>query len=330
MAKRLDVYGIGNALMDLQVQITEQEFDKLQLTKGAMQLVDVNTQEKLLQRFCTQPIHQASGGSAANSLIAIGQLGGQGSYACLVGQDRFGEFYLEEMSSLGISLHNAPIVGQPTGTCLILITPDAERTLNTALGATSLFAPEHVSEEQIESAEWLYIEGYLLSSERGTEAALRAAMAAKRCGTKVALTFSDTFIVNVFRNNLEQVLQYTDLAFANYHEALAFAQSTDEEQGFRALQDAVPNAIMTLSERGAWAHFAGETFFAEPFKVKPIDNTGAGDMFAGAFLYGITHGKSPQVAAKLACFLASRVVSQLGPRLIQNPLEIPEVRAILA
>ena len=330
MTRKFNVYGIGNALMDLQIQITEAEFNSLGLKKGGMQLVSSDEQGRILEIFNSRALHQTSGGSAANSLIALAQLGGRGAYGCLVGHDRFGVAYQEEMLSLGIALPNVPLTGKTTGTCLILITPDAERTLNTSLGVSAEFSANHVSESTIADSEWLYIEGYLLTNPQGQEAARKAVQFAKANGTRVAVTFSDTFIVTVFRDALTEIVKSADLLFANYHEASAFADTEDEDRAFRHLCDSAPNAIMTLSERGARLSYAGQELHSKPFPVKAIDNTGAGDMFAGAFLYGQTQQYTPAESAALACFLSSRVVSQLGPRLETAALStFPELRQLM-
>ena len=212
--KSLGIYGLGNAIMDLQVQVADKAIAELGLQKGGMQLVDTAKQKHLVEHFHGQELVQRSGGSAANTIIALAQLGVPVAYACTVGNDTFGSYYAEEMKQLGVVLHN-DAADEATGTCFILITPDAERTMNTNLGASALFGPEHVSREYIEKSEWIYIEGYLLTSETACRAALEAAEFAKGCGTKVSITFSDAFIVNGFRRPLEQIVSMSDLIFAN-------------------------------------------------------------------------------------------------------------------
>ncbi len=324
--KKYGVYGIGNAIMDLQLQVTEEQFGKLGLTKGAFQLVETAQQERILSHFHHSKIHQASGGSAANTMIAISQLGGKTAYGCHVGLDDFGHSYVNEMKILGVDLHCLPDSGEKTGSCVILITPDAERTMNTHLGASAQFTDIHVSEEHLRQAEWLYIEGYLFSSTNGQAAVKRAVTLAKKHQVKIALTISDAFIVSAFREPLQSCIHEADLIFANIKEAESLVGEGTEEEIFSKYRKLVPHAIMTMSARGAWLSSEGEVFHVPAVKTHAIDETGAGDMFAGAFLYGITHNLSAKRSAEVACLLASKVVSQLGPRLGGEVRELPELK----
>lgn len=313
MSKKFDVYGIGNALVDVQFQVAEQALQDLSLDKGGMQLADSAGQNRLLQYCSNLSPNRASGGSAANSMIAVSQLGGNVAYGCLVGDDDLGHFYFDEMQALGVSLRTQPIGGEPTGTCVILITPDAERTMNTHLGASATFRVEHVTEDALKQAEWLYVEGYLFSTDGGRAAVLRAIDLAKKHNVKISLTFSDRFIVDVFGDALRTAVADCDLIFANEQEAGAYIGA--EKDIFSHFQKSAPNVILTRSEKGVLGTFGGSPFRADAFPVQAVDATGAGDMFAGAFLYAITHGFTAEDAARLSCFLSSKVVSQLGPRL---------------
>ena len=187
--------------------------------------------------------------------------------------------------------------------------------MNTHLGASIELDEKDVSAELIEASKWLYVEGYLFSQPSGQRVAKRAISYAKECGTKVAVTFSDGFIVEFFGEALRAAVAQADLAFANFNEARKFTGAEEENEVFQRLSQAVPTAVMTLSERGARISDSGNEYFIPPFKTQAVDDTGAGDMFAGGFLYGLTHGHSVEESGRLACYLASRVVSQLGPRL---------------
>lgn len=310
-----NVYGLGNALLDLQLHASEQDLEALKLAKGGMTLVDIDQRGRILDRFADERPHMASGGSVANTMIALSQLGGRGAFSCLVGDDAHGRHYRDEMEALGIKVHTEPVSGGATGTCVVLITPDAERTMSTTLGVSAEFGPEQVSEDLIARSEWIYIEGYLFSAEPGRAAVRRALELAERHDTQVALTFSDTFIVETFGEPLREAARRSDLIFANHLEARAYTGEQDEDRVFASVRDAAPNVIMTLHERGARADFGGQEHFFEPFKVQAVDETGAGDMFAGGILYAITNRHEIPEAGRLACFLASRVVAQLGPRL---------------
>ncbi len=329
LSPKFNVYGIGNAIMDLQLQVADKDLELFSLEKGGMQLVEVADQQKLIEHFHGQKINRASGGSAANTLIAISQLGGQSAYACLVGDDDFGSFYFDEMKAIGVELHTNAVSGKSTGTCVILITPDAERTMNTHLGASSELGASDVNEEMLSQSEWLYVEGYLFSSELGQGTVREAVSLAKKHGVKIAVTFSDGFIVDVFGEPLREVVEQADLVFANLSEAQKFTGKESEDEVFSSLCDVVPNVAMTMSDKGAKICFNGVREHLDVTPVKAVDDTGAGDMFAGGFLYGITHGLSGKDAGTLACLLAGKVVSQLGPRLDCDVRKLVELKDLL-
>ncbi len=319
MSRNFDVYGVGNAIMDLQLQIADEAIAVLGLEKAGMKLVDVAEQKAIIEYFHGQQINQTSGGSAANTMIAIAQLGGQVGYGCRVGDDSFGEAYLAEMAELRVQISSRPVEGSPTGTCVILITPDAERTMNTHLGASASLDEGDVDEAAIKNAQWVYIEGYLFSSESGQRVTRKVVELAKRHSTKIAVTFSDGFIVDFFGESLRHVVSNADLVFANLNEARRFTGLVDSqvpaEKVFEVFKSSAPTAVMTMSEHGALVSDQAGVYKITPVKTQAVDDTGAGDMFAGAFLYGVTHGLSSAESGKLGCLLASRVVSQLGARL---------------
>ena len=323
MEKKYDVYALGNALVDVQLQISEEEFAKLNIPRGSMQLVDLARQSELFEIFRGREWNRASGGSAANSMIALAQLGGRVAFGGAVGRDSWGSYYRQEMEELGISVHLAVADSQSTGTSLILITPDAERTMNTNLGAAVLFESSHVSEKLIASSEYLFLEGYLLSNDKGRGAVLAAAELANKLGTKVVVSFSATFIIDAFRSGLEKLVEQSYLVIANSDEAKTYAGVDDEELAFAKLREITPNVVMTQRERGARVYYEGNDFQVGTPQVNAVDETGAGDVFAGAFLYGISRANNAgkgdaRESAALACFLASRVVMSLGPRLSGN------------
>jgi len=309
------VYGIGNAIVDLHVRGSDADIKRLGLEKGAMLLVDESEQKKILTVVAKDEVHYSSGGAAANSIIAIAQLGGKAAYGCIVGQDERGDFYLEEMELLGIKVVNPQIPDQPTGTSVVIVTPDGERTMNTHLGATAGFSRANVNEDLLKSAEWLFVEGYLFTSPNGQEAIAHAIRTAHENGVKVALTFGDAFIPEVFRSPVNAAIDKADLLIANLSEAMAITLGTTEEEAFSMLTKNCPKVVMTLSERGAWISWDGKETRVPAFPADVVDATGAGDMFAGAFMYGLTHGQTPEKSAELGCFLAGKVVSQVGARL---------------
>lgn len=328
--KQFSVYGIGNAIMDLQLQVEEEALKKFALKKGTARLVDAVEQKKLLESFHAANVHQASGGSVANTMIALAQLGSKVGFSAVLGNDPFGKFYGAEMEQLGVVLHQTTHPHEATGTCVILITPDAERTMNTHLGATASFGEKHVSESSLKESDWLYIEGYLFASPSGREAIKHAIRLAKGNGVKIAITFSDVFIVEGFGEALRAATAEADLVFANVKEASAFTAETAEEAIFAKMRSVAPNAIVTLRERGALVNYQGKEFHVPAYQVAAVDETGAGDMFAGGFLAGIAQGLGAEQSAKMACFLASKVVAQLGPRLKGDPKAFSEMKHFLA
>jgi len=314
---KYQVYGIGNAIMDYQVVISEEEFKKFDVEKGSMQLVPTDVLNQMLADLpAGTEIKRSSGGSGANTIISLAQLGHSVAYGCIVGDDEVGESYLGELKELGVSTFNDPIADGQTGRSLVMITPDAERTMNTCLGITSTFDLQHVSEEVIKNSEWIYVEGYLFATPEGQRAALHAVKLAKQYNTKIAVTFSDGFIVEAFRDALHEVASNSDLLFANKNEALKFTKTTDPIEAFRELRTLSSGGVaLTLSDKGALVGFGKDTAEVESYPVTAIDDTGAGDIFAGGFMHGLVKGLNVQDSAKIACYLAGRVVSQYGARI---------------
>src|SRR6266853_5810783 len=205
--KEFQLCGLGNALVDIFLEISEAEFASLGFERGTMRLVDLAEQKTLLDRFQKHEPKLVSGGSVANSIIAFSQLGGQAAFIGCVGDDRYGLFYSSEFEELGIDIGNPVIIGEATGTCVCLITPDAERTMRTCLAVSSHLAARHVDEERIKKSDWLFIEGYVFANpETGQGATRKAIRLAKRHGTKIALTCSDAFVVNVFGDPFREAL----------------------------------------------------------------------------------------------------------------------------
>jgi sugar/nucleoside kinase (ribokinase family) len=246
----------------------------------------------------------------------VSQLGGKSAFIGCVGDDRYGLFYATEFEELNIDIGKPVIVGEATGTCVVLITPDAERTMRTSLAVSSHLAARHVDEERIAKSEWLFIEGYVFANPETGQTAIREALAfAKKHGTKVAVTCSEGFIVKEFSDAFCEALQQTDLLFCNETEGCAVAGTISAEQAFRKLKDIVPSAVVTAGPRGAFVRHGDVDTHVPAFPCAPKDLTGAGDMFAGAFLYGITHDVPAAKAAKGGCYLAMKVISQIGARL---------------
>lgn len=316
MSKPFHVCGLGNSLVDILLELTDAEFAGLGLEKGTMRLVERGEQTDLLDRFHAREPRLASGGSVANSVIALSQLGGKGAFVGCVGDDRYGLFYQREFEHLGIEIGTPAVVGETTGTCLSIITPDAERTMRTCLAVSSHLSARHVDEQRVKNSEWLFVEGYVFANpDTGQGAIRRAVEVAKANGVKVAITCSEAFVVEVFGSPFFDALKQADLLFCNASEACAVAKATNAAEAFGKLKGVVPNAVVTDGPHGAYVRFGGAEAHVPAFACEPTDLTGAGDMFAGAFLYGVTHGVDPVKAARAANFLAMKVITQYGARL---------------
>jgi sugar/nucleoside kinase (ribokinase family) len=308
--------GIGNALVDIFVDASEAEFAALGFERGSMRLVEAGEQRVLLACFQDREPRLASGGSVANSVIALSQLGGRSAFIGCVGDDRYGLFYKTEFDELDIDIGNPVLVGETTGTCLCIITPDAERTMRTSLAVAGHLRARHVDAERIKESEWVFLEGYAFANpENGQPAVREAIRVAKTHGTKVALTCSEAFIVELFRAAFSDALRQADLLFANTSEACAVTQAKTAAEAFAKLKGMVPSAVVTDGANGAYVRHAGVEAHVPAFPCEPKDLTGAGDMLAGAFLYGITHGVPTARAARAANFLAMKVICQVGARL---------------
>ncbi len=318
MKREFAVCGLGNAIVDIFLDVSEEEFAPLNFERGTMQLVDHNQQAELLKRFEREGrrLQLASGGSVANSIIAFSQLGGSAAFIGCVGDDRYGMHYAEEFSNLSIDIGNPILVGEQTGTCLALITPDAERTMRTCLAVSSKLSAEHVEARRIENADWLFIEGYVFANPSTGQHAIREAIKiAKAAGTKIAITCSDAFVPQVFAEPLREALKDTDLLFANGPESMSITGRNSVADAFTEMKSIVPNCVVTDGPHGAHVRFAGKEFHEPACVCTPKDLTGAGDMFAGAFLYGVTHECSPEMSARAANYLCMKVITQVGARL---------------
>lgn len=312
--KSINVCGVGNGIVDIFLEVSEEDFAKLGIEKGTMHLVTPEEQQELLASF--HGVGLSSGGSAANSIIALSQLGGTGSFCCCLGNDEYGKHYKQEFEELQIKILSPLIEGGATGTSVILVTPDAERTMRTSLGIANSFEDGQIKEELIASAEWLFIEGYLLANPEGSGKALHTAVEyAKKHGTKIAFTCSEAWVVQSFESELRGIVSDCDLVFCNETEAKALAGTDDTKKALEVLSGYKCNTVVTLGGQGAYVSYDSFQGHIPAFSCSPVDVTGAGDMFAGSFLYGITHGYSPEFSAKGACFLASKVISQVGARM---------------
>jgi len=318
MMKKYDVYGLGNALVDIVTEVDNDFFQKNEIEKGVMTLVDEKRQHHLMKVIDMKKSKMACGGSAGNTVIAVSQFGGKSFYSCLVAKDDLGKFFLEDLKRNGVdtNLKYESLQDGITGKCLVMTTPDADRTMNTFLGVSSFFSPEHIDEEAIKQSAYIYLEGYLVTSPKGLEAMKEAKRIAEKNKVSTSLTLSDPNMVRYFSKQFDEVIGASvDLLFCNEEEALTLCGTDDMSVAREKLKQVAKRFAITLGANGALI-YDGDTFIQiEPYKVRAVDSNGAGDMFAGAFLYGITNHHSFAEAGKLASLASSRIVSQFGPRL---------------
>lgn len=313
---KYDVFGVGNALVDIQTRVEESVLSELQVEKGVMTLVDDARQASVLASLAGRPLNRCAGGSAANTIVAVADFGGAAAFLGKVGEDEIGEFFIRDMRDLGIAIDVAPQAGKPTGTCAVLITEDAQRTMLTNLGASATLTEDDLDAEVIKAAKYVYIEGYLLTGETTKDAAYRAMAIAKEHGVKVAFTASDPFLVNLIRDEIwDLITGPVDLFFCNEAEAKSLTGEQDPIGCAARIHEHAENVALTLGPKGSIIMHGGESFPIEGVPVEAIDTTGAGDMYAGALLYGITNGLSWPQAGHVASHAAARIVSQMGARM---------------
>jgi len=315
--KKYHVYGVGNALVDMEFEVEDSFFTANGIDKGLMTLVDEERQHELLNHLDAFEGKKASGGSAANTVIASRYFGGNAFYSCKVANDELGDFYVNDLQQAGVDSN----IGDGrkdgiTGKCLVMITPDAERTMNTFLGITANFSVDELHVSAIKDSQYLYIEGYLVSSDTGRHAAIEARKVAEENGVKTALTFSDPAMVQFFKDGLKEMLgDKVDLLFCNEAEAMSWADTDNLQTAIESIKNIASTFAITQGSKGATLFDGKSIIDISPHEVKAVDSNGAGDMFAGAFLYAITHGHSFYEAGNIASLAAARVVSQFGPRL---------------
>lgn len=324
-----DVYGVGNALVDIQARVSDATLQKLGFAKGIMTLVDEEIQQKVLGELDGAPISQCAGGSAANTILGIADFGGKAAYAGKVGSDMLGEFDLADMRKLGVTIEVPPAAEGQTGTCVVLITDDAQRTMLTNLGVSATLSVDDINEEHIKQSEYVYVEGYLFTGETQKRAAYRAIELAKKHGVKVAFTVSDPFLINLFRDEFQELIEGpVDLLFCNLEEARSLTGKQDAVDCAHVIHNHVPNLALTLGGDGSILMHEGRVIPIEGVEVAAVDTTGAGDMYAAGILYGITNGLTWHQAGHLASHAAARIVSQLGARL-KNPFTQDEIQELL-
>ncbi|HVI31767.1 adenosine kinase [Phenylobacterium sp.] len=310
-----DVAAIGNAIVDVIGPVQESFLTENGLDKGAMMLVDQQRSQQLYSRMT--PEIQASGGSAANTIAGLASFGGKGAFMGKVADDALGELFARDMRDIGARFENAPLAGGPaTAVSMINVTPDGQRTMCTFLGASVQFTDDDVEKDTIEAAKIVYLEGYLFDAEAARRAFAKAAALAHGSGRMIALTLSDSFVVERHRGALLGFIEgQVDLLFANEAELKSLFETESFDEAAEALRQRVKLAAVTRSEKGSVILSQGERLAvaAEPVE-KVVDTTGAGDQYAAGFMFGLARGRPLQQCGKLASLAAAEVISHYGPR----------------
>jgi sugar/nucleoside kinase (ribokinase family) len=314
-ARRFDVTAIGNAIVDVLAKADDALLARHRLTKGAMNLIDAETAEKLYAIM--GPGTEKSGGSAGNTVAGIAMLGGRAAYIGKVAADQLGAVFTHDIRAVGVTYDTRPLVGGlPTARSLIFVTPDAQRTMQTFLGACTQLGPEDMTMQHITSSKVVYLEGYLWDLPRAKAAMRDAALEAKRAGVKVSLTLSDAFCVARFRDEfLELAEQYVDILFANESEILSLYQVERFDDALQRVREHCEIAALTRSEKGSVVVNRDEVHVIDAVPgVTVVDTTGAGDAYAAGFLYAYTHGHPLGTCGRLGSAMAAEVISHFGPR----------------
>ncbi len=310
-----DVIGIGNAIVDVLSHADDAFLAANGIEKGAMTLIDTERAEALYSRMGQGTA--ISGGSAANTMAGIASLGGRAAYVGKVRDDQLGQVFAHDIRAAGVSFTTpAAATGAPTARCLILVTPDAQRSMNTFLGACIDLGPEDVIESEISAAKVTYLEGYLWDPPRAKQAFLKASEIAHKAGRLVSLSLSDAFCVNRYRAEfLELVKGHIDILFANEAEILALFETTSFEVAVAAVRATGTLAVLTRGAAGACVVTREETVSVQATPVaKVVDTTGAGDLFAAGFLYGHTNGYSLEESARIGAIASAEIISHVGAR----------------
>lgn len=317
--KKIDVYAVGNALVDKEFEVSDTFFETHGIEKGLMTLVEGDAQAQLVDVLMREHglRKRAGGGSAANTLYALSQFGGSAFYSCKLGNDETGDFFLAQLGDQNIETNTASQRADgASGRCVAMISPDAERTMHTHLGVSGSLDTDDLDLAAADRAKFIYLEGYLVTSPSARAAIIELKRYAQQQGIATAMTFSDPSMLEYFRDNIVEVLgDGVDLLFCNEKELQLWAQTNDFEAAFTKAQGFAKQLVVTLGAKGALLFDGEKRIPIAPHAVKAIDTNGAGDMFAGAFLYGITNGMGFEAAGNLASLASAKVVSSFGPRL---------------
>ncbi|MGE0736017.1 MAG: adenosine kinase [Alphaproteobacteria bacterium] len=311
----LDVVGIGNAIVDVLSQTDDGFLAAHKMAKGGMTLIDAEQAERIYGAM--GPGIEMSGGSVANTMAGIASLGGRGAFFGKVRDDQLGDVFRHDIRAIGVKFDTpAAKHGLPTARCLILVTPDAQRTMNTFLGVSVDFGPEEIDEATVKAAKITYLEGYLWDPPKAKQAFLKAAQVAHAAGRKVALSLSDAFCVARHRDSFRELVDgHVDILFANESEIVSLYDAKNFDEALQQVRGKCEIAALTRSEKGSVVIAGNEVHVVDAAKIaRVVDTTGAGDLYAAGFLYGVTHGKSLAECAKIGGIAAGEAISHMGAR----------------
>ena len=328
---KYDVLGIGNAIFDVLVRADEGFLAAHGMTKGGMALIDEARATAIYREM--GPATEVSGGSAANTIVGIASFGASAAYVGKVKRDQVGELYAHDIRSAGVTFKTQPATDGPaTGCSYILVTPDGERTMNTYLGAAQDLTPADIDAEEIAAARIVYLEGYLWDPKNAKEAFVKAAGIAHSARRKVALTLSDSFCVDRYRDEFLELMRSgtVDLVFANESELHSLYATSDFDTALKQLRNDVNLGIVTRSEKGCVVVSADETIAVPACPIEQlVDTTGAGDLFAAGFLFGLASGQSYQIAGRLGALAAAEVIQHIGARPQTSLKELAQQNGLL-
>lgn len=315
LVAQYDVFGMCNPLYDILAEVPETLLDELGFAKGGMFLIDQDQQRQLVDRTYEYIVKAEAGGSGANTMIGLGMLGGKGVYTGHVGTDEHAELYRQSLNDQGIK-PNLGVSDGTTGICLVLVTPDTQRTMCTFLGLSRELDRNDVNVDDLRASKYLYATAYLWDTDNQKDAVLHAMKEANQAGVKVALSLSDPFCVNRHKDDLLTLVRdHVDLLFGNFQEAQALTDTDSPEDALRKLSEWSEIAVVTLDDKGSLIQRGEERVQVPVHRVTAVDTTGAGDMYAAGLLYGVTQGLSLEKTGRIASYAAAMVVSKLGPRL---------------
>lgn len=311
-------------MVDVLIELSDQKLFGLDFDKGSVALIKKDEMESMLETLSDCEQKMVSGGAVANSVIAFSQLGGTASFITSINNDKFGRHYAREFRDLGINVTKPRGAASSTGVCIAMITPDAQRTMRTYIGAAAELDRKQIPEKIIKNAQWVLLEGYVLLNSREGNAALKQVVEfARKWDTKIAVVCSAPTVARQAKKELEYLVSHSDIFFINEREAFAYTDSSEIEQAIEFIAaNKVRHIVVTASEKGVFLRVDGQDIHVPAVACEPVDLTGAGDMFAGAYLYGICQKLTPEESARKACAISAKLICQKGARFEGNAKQV--------